>query len=252
MQYKKYSNNIIMCSIFILCYNEELLLPYTIKHYKQSIPNCKITIMDNKSTDNSVKIAKELGCDVIEWCSNRWDGIDDQKYIQIKNNCWKNAEDGWIIMCDMDEWLCITQEELKNEKVNGTTILTTKGYEMMGESNEILLSDIDLFNIKKGFFNKMMSKKLCFYKSDIKEINYRAGAHTCNPIGNIKYSNKEYIIKHMNYLGLSYYIDKILKRNERNKHQREKLKNVAGHYNTNIVQMKKRYNNFLRKSKIIF
>ena len=153
---KKYSNSIIMCSIFILCYNEELLLPNTIKHYKQYIPNCKITIMDNKSTDNSVKIAKEFGCNVIEWCSNRWDGIDDQKYVEIKNNCWKSAEDGWIIMCDMDEWLCITQEELKNEKLNGTTILKTKGYEMIGESNEILLSDIDLFNIKKGFFNKMI------------------------------------------------------------------------------------------------
>lgn len=241
-----------MCSIFILCYNEEVLIPHTIKHYKENIPNCKITIMDNKSTDNSIKIAKELGCDIIEWSSDRWNGIDDKKYVEIKNNCWKNAKDGWIIMCDMDEWLCITEKELEEEKNNGTTILKTEGYEMMGESKEVLLNDIDLFSIKKGLFNKMLSKKLCFHKPDIKEIKYNCGAHRCNPSGNVKLSEKIYIIKHMNYLGEKYYVDKILKRHERNKYQREKTNKLAGHYNTNIVQMKERYKKFLNKSKNIF
>ena len=238
-----------MCNIFILCYNEEILLPHTINHYKTNIPNCKITILDNKSTDNSQNIAKSMGCNIIEWSSDRWEGIDDFKYKDLKNNCWKDVDDdSWIIVCDMDEWLCITEKDLEQEKLNGTTIIDVKGFEIVGTSKKTNLIDINLHQLNKGYFNDMESKKICFLNSDIKEINYSMGAHNCNPIGNIKYSNKKYYNKHMNYLGENYYIDKILKRNKRIKNQHNNNKKIAGHYIDNETIIRRRYKGSLNKS----
>jgi len=43
--------------VFTTCYNEEIILPYFIRHYKQFARN--ITIYDNMSTDNSINIIEE-------------------------------------------------------------------------------------------------------------------------------------------------------------------------------------------------
>jgi hypothetical protein len=224
-----------LINIFILCYNEELLLPHTIKHYKTLIPNCIITIYDNQSTDNSVKIAKELGCRVISWSSqNR---INDNLYIFIKNNCWKNVTNGWIIMIDMDEWLQVTYNDLLLATRNRISILKIQGYNMIGESNALDLADIDLHAIKKGLKNDNESKTLCFYRRAIHEMNYESGAHKCRPIGYIKYSSRTFLNKHMEQLGQPFIINKTKNRYKRNK---DNLKNGFGtHYindETKIIQ----------------
>ena len=165
-------------NIFILCFNESHLLPHTINHYKKYLPSCKITIYDNQSTDNSVKLALSLGCNVISWSSNNQ--INDHLYLKIKNNCWKNIKNGWIIMIDMDEFLCVTEDELLDEIKNETSILEIKGLEMIGESNKIDLTDIDLQKINKYVDKDEESKKLCFLREKITEMNYEMGAHHCN------------------------------------------------------------------------
>ena len=237
-----------MTTIFILCYNEEILLPHTIKHYKTYLPDCNIVIYDNKSTDKSVEIARTYGCKVISWNSNN--EIDDYRYIYIKNNCWKRAL-GWVIVCDMDEWLCVTQNDLINEQNRNTFILTVRGYNMIGESKHIDLHDIDLHTINRSVYFPNENKSLCFYRPAIREINYKLGAHTCNPLFNIhtRYSTKTYINKHMNYLGLSFFIDKMMKRFERSKRMRSKK--LAYHYINDIEKIKRIYYEQLIHSKVL-
>jgi hypothetical protein len=235
--------------IFILCYNEEVLLPHTIAHYRANIPDCHIIIYDNMSTDNSVKIAKEFGCAVIQWKS---DGIDDHKYLKIKNNCWRHIKNGWILCIDMDEWLCVTDDELLEEYLNGTTVLKIKGVNMIGDSKTITLEDINLHSLKFGVKYILESKHLCFYIPDIKTVKYTVGAHTANFTGNIKYSKKIYINKHMELLGLPFYLNKKNKRRDRAIGVKNILTNCSPHYSPNAYIHKKRYLNSKANSKNIF
>jgi len=234
-------------NIFILCYNEELLLPHTINFYKTNIPNASIIIYDNESTDNSVNIAKNLGCEVISFSTNKTQS--EMMQIKIKNNCWKCVKEGWVIVCDMDEFLDVKESDLINEEKKGTTILKIKGYDMIGESTKIDFSDISLNNINKYVINNMESKKLCFYRPHIKEINYRGGAHSCNPKGIIKVSDTTYINKHMNLLGIEYIENKNKLRFNNSIHMRE-----YGHCWNYCKDSNKVINNYkkqLNKSNII-
>lgn len=234
-------------NIFILCYNESSLLPHTIKHYKKYLPSCKITIYDNESTDNSVELAKSLGCNVISWSSNNI--IDDYKYQHIKNNCWKDIDNGWILMIDMDEFLCITENELINEMEQGTTVLTVKGIDMIGESENIDLTDIDLQKINKYVYNTTEDKQLCFLREAITEMNYNLGAHYTTPAGSIKYSSKTYYNKHMCNLGLKFLINKMVQRHKRSELMRKD--GLAFHYTDDTNKITNDYYDKLKSSKIL-
>lgn len=225
-------------TIFILCYNESKIIRQTIYHYKTLLPSAEIIIYDNASTDNSDIIATELGCKV-----NKWDtkGKLNEHYLSaLKNYCWRYVTSGWIIICDMDEWLCVKENDLINEENNGTSILKVRGYNIIGNSKLNDLSDINLHDLHHGVYFQMESKNICFNREKIKLMNYSHGSHTCNPIGEIKFSEKEYILKHMDILGLQYKLWKQQVRFERSVEMR-KL-GFAIHYTNNIKKIVDDYN----------
>jgi hypothetical protein len=237
----------ITISIFLLCYNEEILLPHTIKHYKNLFPLSNITIYDNESTDNSVNIAKSLGCNVINFNSNNQNDVRIK--CDIANKCWKNAPLGWIIMADMDEWLWIDENDLKYEDTQKTSILNIQGYDIVGESKTEDLLDVNLHLITKAIPNKSLSKKICFNSNYITDMNFSVGSHSCIPKGNIVYSSKTYINKHMSNLGLKFIIKKTLLRNERSIEM--KKIGYSTHYHNNINNIEIYYNDILKRAQNI-
>ena len=70
-------------TIYTVAYNEELMLPFFIKHYRTLFPECHIVVYDNQSTDRTVEIAKESNCEVIQYDTDN--KISDRKYLEIKN-----------------------------------------------------------------------------------------------------------------------------------------------------------------------
>ena len=213
-------------NIFLLCYNEELMLPHTLHHYKTRFPSATITIFDNFSTDRSVEIATHAGCNVSTYDSK---GQQDEKLlVWVRSHKWKEfVKSGWVIMCDMDEWLDATEEDLRMEEIKETTILKTQGINMVGESQVADYSDLQPADIKRGFFDDNMSKRICFFYPMI-SMEYWFGAHKCFPQGRVQYSEKTYFLKHYDLLGAEYLVEKHRKRYERN--QLSRMNGMNGHY----------------------
>jgi len=233
--------------IFILCYNEEKIIEQTITFYRKRFPKCNITIFDNESTDNSVYIAKLLNCNVQSFFSNNTQ--NDYIFLHLKNNFFKNFinEETWVLIVDMDEWLCIDESILEKEELLGTTILSVRGYDMIGESKNTHLTDIDLHKIDKCIEPfSFHSKNVCFLYPSISDINYTMGAHSCSPKGNVKFSEQYYKLKHMKYLGLEYLIDNNNIRYKRSHKMREE--GFCIHYTSDIEYIKNLYNQALNNS----
>lgn len=224
--------------IYILCFNEEILIQRTIDHYKKKFPSAKIIILDNYSTDASRDIATENGCEVRFIDTH---GSQDEVIMKnIRNTVWNEVAEGWVIMCDMDEWLEATEDDLAREEALGVNVLEVRGYDMVGDSTTISLSDIDLNTVKKGVYKPNMSKRVCFRRPDIQSMRYGIGMHTNDPLiargHTLKYSAQQYVLRHMYILGLEYLIDKHRRRYERNEHAR-RLGYYNGHYTLDIKQL---------------
>jgi len=72
---------------YIVTYNDERILPYTLRHYKQF---ADIIIVDNNSSDRTIDIATESG--VIVRSGDMPDELNEFKLVEIKNNCWKDSD----------------------------------------------------------------------------------------------------------------------------------------------------------------
>ena len=55
-----------MITIYTIAYNEEVMLPFMIKWYRERFPECKIVVYDNFSTDKTEEIALSNDCQVVK------------------------------------------------------------------------------------------------------------------------------------------------------------------------------------------
>ena len=79
--------------LYALCYNEEIILPYFLRHYLQFVDH--VTIFDNYSTDSSELIAKKhKNVHVEKYDTNN--KVNDDVYLLIKNHCWKKTVLKWL------------------------------------------------------------------------------------------------------------------------------------------------------------
>lgn len=233
-----------MVTVHAICYNEEYMLPFFINHYRRNFPNCRIVIHDNQSTDRSVQIALDNGCEVDPYDTGN--KLSDFRFAEIKNNYWKHDQTPWSIVCDIDELLDINQLELEEADRLGATLIKSKGWHMC---NKYGIEDIDkiFYGVRAGQYDKT----LCFKKAVIGEINYSNGAHNCYPIGQAVYSDKAYNMRHMKYINEDYLVEKY--RINASRLSPENIRfGMSGHYAATEQQIRDEYRTAINEAVDIY
>jgi phage-related protein len=205
--------------IFSIVKNQESILPMYFKHYNSVFSNPIFNIHNNGSTDDSMKLCKEQGCNIIEVSYS--EGLNDEalkwqvdyetslQYTkQLKdyggflknqhgylNDRKHNPNADWILMCDPDELVQITSEDLNKEDVD---IIRFTGYHMEYDPPN------DFFKSTYGYKDTYWNKPILF-KNGIK-MNFTMGAHYSAPVkehgGEIKYNKGKYPLLHYSRKGV--------------------------------------------------
>ena len=188
-----------MITIYTIAYNEAFMLPVFVQHYRRMFNNCRIVVYDNLSTDNTAQLARQLGCEVHRYDTNG--KLDDLTYLTIKNNCWKSAQTDWVAVVDVDELIDVNLRTIIDMGNEGSSIARFEGYNMVN-----LADNMNITGINHGVRAADYDKAYLFNRSKITEINYGPGCHWCNPVGEVKYSDKVYRCYHYKYINADYMI----------------------------------------------
>lgn len=191
--------------LYTLCYNEEVILPYFLRHYLSFVE--RVTIFDNFSTDNSREIALSFGekVRIRQFDSNN--EFNDQVHMDIKNSCWKasRGEADFVIVCDADEFVHHPDLNVffSNLRESGNTLVTPVGYDMVSE--KLPTAEAQIYDqIDQGVRADYLDKTVIFDPNRIEEMSYGPGSHLCAPKGVVKWAANDGRLKllHFRYFGL--------------------------------------------------
>jgi glycosyltransferase involved in cell wall biosynthesis len=208
--------------VYTVAYNEELLMPFFLRHYKQFAS--QITVFDNESTDKTAELAKAAGANVVAFSTA--DSMMDSVQNRIKNEEYKKSRGkaDWVIVIDFDEFLYHPKllSVLETYKKSGITLPRIVGYDMVAGSFPEDKKQQIYDEIKIGFHNDLYNKRVIFNPSI--DICYAIGAHACKPQGNVVESaSADLKLFHYRFLGLGYLKPRWERR--RDKMSQENLKN---------------------------
>ena len=185
---------------FTVCYNEEKMLPYFLRHYSRY---GHVTVFDNHSTDNSAAIAKDFNATVIPFNSD--DRYREDILTHLRNTAWKESQADWVIVADVDEIVYHRMLELALSRSTGTIIMPHM-FEMYAETFPKTRGQI-YDEVKTGV--EMRSKLFLFKPDAITEMNYDPGCHSALPKGDVKVDVQTGIIAmHFKFMSLAYALNR--------------------------------------------
>ena len=174
--------------IHIIAYNEHIMLPFTIAHYKKMFKDPVIIVHDNNSTDNTVEIANAEGCIILPFTT---EGMNDTIQSQIKSKCAMSSNADWVLCIDADELCFINSEDLEDLERRGINVVQFQGWNIFDQ----VKSPWDI-TIPMGVICTAYSKPVLLRTRTFNAINFAAGAHSVllSPAGN--WSRDEYKLLH--------------------------------------------------------
>ncbi len=191
-----------MIHLYTICYNEERMLPFFLRHYEQFAD--RIFVWDNHSTDCSSEILKKHPM-------VSYDTIGDESYrerdlLEVKNFKYMQYSIGqnvdWIIALDIDEILYHPQilKVLDIYKSQNITLPRVDGYQMVADVLPDSNNGFQIYDLlNKGVADEHYGKSCIFNPYQVFP-HYHPGCHDGDPVGNIKRSRPELKLFHYKYV----------------------------------------------------
>lgn len=183
---------------FAVCHNEAPMIHYFLRHYLQF---GSVTIFDNQSTDDSVKIAEKAGAIVFQFDTEGQ--FDEAVLTHIRNRCWKESKADWVIVTDIDEFVYHKKLAKVLESIKGTVVLPR----MFNMYSDVFPSTLGQIYDEVQYGVEFNSKPCLFKPAEIKEMNFEVGCHAAHPEGNYSLNfTSEIINLHFKNMSLDYVI----------------------------------------------
>lgn len=236
---------------YVVCWNEEKIIPHFLKHYDSIVDN--FFIYDNNSSDRSVEILKNNPkVEVIPFKTGNT--FRDDANLIIKNNEWKKSIGvaDIVIVCDQDEFLYTNnlKQTIIDFYQSNATIVKPTGYNMMEEHFDHDNCDNIFSVVKSGAPAEMYSKQAMFKPGKIKNINYSLGCHQANPTGEVIYFEQEIKLLHCRQLDIEYFISRIAEYQKRLSNFNKK-RNLGHHYLKSLEEWRITFYEELKNNKLI-
>lgn len=183
--------------VIIITHNEEIMLPFILDHYERLFTDVQFKIYDNLSTDKTVEIATERGCEVVSFQSG---GMSDTVQAILKSKEAVINDATWKFLIDCDEAIYITQEELKNLDA---TLIKFKGWELFDFVSSPYKANC--MGCESSGYSKPVGVKCGVFS----EIKFAPGAHSILSIkaaepDDIRWSKDEFNLIHFKHWSFDY------------------------------------------------
>ncbi len=163
-----------MIAAHILCFNEQDILGFTLRHYTSFCET--VVVHDAFSTDRSRDICEQYGAEVRDW---RTDGVNDMLAKKVKADAVMACKADWCIPVDADELIYFPHgafATLAAYQAAGVAIVKPHGFEMF--CDDFPNTEMQIYDqVKMGTPNHWCDKPCLVAPSRIAAIEFGAGAH---------------------------------------------------------------------------
>lgn len=175
--------------VHLLRYGDDWLLPYVCRHYSsfasrvvlhnagpEPIIFQKSWMADKCSTEGRITL-EEVPWDCPE--------VNDVRYAELRNSCWKGSAADWVIVGDMDEFIYFpegAEKSLGAYTQMGAASIRPHGFEMFSETYPTTQGQI-YDEIKFGApDDKWYGKPILFCPKLVSDMRWGLGSHECDPV----------------------------------------------------------------------
>jgi len=182
-----------------IVWNEEVLLPYFLRHYTQF---ADVFIANDHSTDNTVKIAESHPrTTVIDFPHKR--GLNEKDFSKYFEDAYKehSREADWVICVDADEFVYHPQIAKHLSQLEG--VIRPAGYNML--DNRLPRKNGQIYDeLFMGVRSRSYDKPVVFQPH--LDIKFEDGRHRIQT--DVKVQRKGLLMLHYRYLSREYFQDR--------------------------------------------